>query len=125
MAGPSGVGYAYPTTWPASLRPPFAALTSEGMKRAGMRLVNVLGQDDAAPDGALLAPLLNESGIDGALYYSWGGGYSALEGRMWRVGTKLVVSGRASLWGDGTGGTTRERTPILRSNVPPPPVHVA
>ena len=107
LAGPSGQGYIFPQTWPEAMRAPFAALTSAGMQRAGMRLVNVLGQDDDPPDSALLASLLDESVIDGALYYPWGGGYSALEGRMWRLGEKLVVSGRVSLWGNGTSGTTR------------------
>ena len=43
--------------------------------------------------------------LAGALYYPWGGGYSSLEGRMWRERGKLVISARASLWGEGATGT--------------------
>lgn len=112
VSGPSGVGYAYPQTWPASSRSAFAALTADGMRRSGMSVVNVLGQNDDPPDAAL-APLLNESDVAGCLYYPYGGGYSALEGRMWRLGGKLLVSGRVSLWGDGKSGTMLGVQPMI------------
>ena len=105
VAGPSGIGYAFPQTWPSDSRAQFATLTAEEMKPAGMSLVNVLGQNDDPPGGTLLAALFNHSEIEGALYYPFGGGYSALEGRMWRVGSTLALSGRVSLWGNDTSGT--------------------
>ena len=58
----------------------FVAATADGMAAAGMRLLNVLGQNDDAPDGALLSAMLDSDSVDGALYYGWGGGYSSLGG---------------------------------------------
>ena len=99
VAAPSGVGYVFPQTWPkdkarddddddeddadagGSATANFVAATAGGMAAAGMRLVNVLGQNDDAPDaGALLSSLLADDGVDGAIYYGWGGGYSSLGG---------------------------------------------
>ena len=113
VGAPSGVGYVFPQTWPAGSRDPFVALTAAGMAEAGMRVVNVLGQNDDPPDGALLAQLLAQDGIDGALYYPFGGGYSALGGRMWRLGGKLVLSGRLSLWGNASSGSMLGVQPLI------------
>ena len=41
VAGPSGVGYAYPSTWRAADMDAFVGLTADAMGRAGMRVVNV------------------------------------------------------------------------------------
>lgn len=115
VAGPSGVGYMYPKAWPhqESAQSAFAERTSDAMQRSGMQLVNVLAQNDDPPGRAYLAPLLNETAISGAIYYPWGGGYSALAGRMWRLGDKLLVSGRVSLWGNGTSGTMLGVQPLI------------
>ena len=113
IAGPSGVGYAFPTALAASLRPAFGRLTADAMGRSGMRLVNAIGQNDDPPTSASLGPLLNESAVLGALYYPFGGGYSALEGRMWRLGQSLLVSGRVSLWGEGESGTMLGVQPLI------------
>ena len=46
MAGPSGLGYAYPSPWPDGMFPPFAELSARYMDRAGIDTVwvfNVLG----------------------------------------------------------------------------------
>jgi len=113
VAGPSGVGYMYPTLWPAAAMEDFANLTHRGMRRAGMRVVNVLGQNDEPPAGAgsalgfprqLLGPLLQDPQVLGMVYYPWGGGYSQLHGQAWVIDGKPVVSGRYSLWGNGTSG---------------------
>jgi len=113
VAGPSGVGYAYPTKWPAAAMQDFANLTHTGMHRAGMRVINVLGQNDEPPSGRysavsfprdLLSPLLQDPQVHGMVYYPWGGGYSALNGQAWVIDGKPVVSGRYSLWGNGTSG---------------------
>ena len=49
-----------------------------------MKLLNILAQTNAPPDNASVAALLQEPTVSAALYYPWGGGYSQLEGRMWR-----------------------------------------
>ena len=82
----------------------FADATAQGMQQAGMRLVNVLCENDTVPTDALLQPLLAEAGVEGMLLYSWGDGYSGFHGRVARLNGKLVVSGRYSLWGNATKG---------------------
>merc|ERR1712151_920105 len=120
VAGPSGIGYMFPTEWDQQAMGEFANLTFRGMKASGMRLLNVLGQGNDAPSGAvlsahqppltfpksLLAPLLANEGVDGMFYYPWGGGYAALHGGVWQVGSKPVVSSRFALWGNVTSGGT-------------------
>eukprot|EP00929_Paragymnodinium_shiwhaense_P080079 TRINITY_DN41747_c0_g1_i1.p1 TRINITY_DN41747_c0_g1~~TRINITY_DN41747_c0_g1_i1.p1 ORF type:complete len:583 (+),score=77.00 TRINITY_DN41747_c0_g1_i1:137-1885(+) len=103
IAGPSGVGYMYPTEWPDSLSD-FAALTSRAMGKGHMRLLNVIGKNDDVPDRSTLAPLLEPENIDGMIYYPFGGGYSGLRGAVWFVNGKPVVSGRYSLWGEAASG---------------------
>ena len=104
MAAPSGVGYAYPSIWPAdSRRGDFAGLTHDGMQAAGMSVVNVLGQNDDEPSESELLDLL-AGNVTGMLYYSWGSGYSGFGGKMWTMGGKPVVSGRYTLWGEEAEG---------------------
>ena len=43
VAGPSGYGYVYPTTWPEADQASFATRTAASMRRFGMTTVNVLG----------------------------------------------------------------------------------
>lgn len=104
VAGPSGIGYMFPQSWPSAERGSFASFTFEGMRDAGMRIVNVLGKNDADPDQKAIEPLLKNDDVDGMLYYSWGGGYSGLKGATWWVGGKPVISGRYSLWGNSSTG---------------------
>merc|ERR1740121_1083711 len=97
----------------------YANLTAQAMKVAGMRLINVIGKADDPPSLAsglraqppqltfpksVLEPLLSGEDVDGMLYYPWGGGYSALHGGVWQIGSKTVVSSRFSLWGDAKTG---------------------
>lgn len=89
----------------------FANLTFRGMKASGMRLINVLGKDDDAPGSdwgngtfpeSILAPLLANDDVDGMFYYPFGGGYAALHGEVWQIGSKTVVSPRFALWDNST-----------------------
>jgi hypothetical protein len=75
VAGPSGAGYVYPSTWPAELQDDFIKLTSHGDNYAAMRVINVLGGDEAGPqperiEGAFAA----QNDCDAVLYYSYGSG---------------------------------------------------
>lgn len=105
MAAPSGIGYAYPKVWPAdSRRNDFANLTNEGMKFSGMKVINVLGQNDDEPEESNLQDLLTADVTEGMLYYSWGSGYSGFSGKIWEMCGKPVISGRFSLWGNENDG---------------------
>eukprot|EP00927_Polykrikos_kofoidii_P078695 TRINITY_DN75507_c0_g1_i1.p1 TRINITY_DN75507_c0_g1~~TRINITY_DN75507_c0_g1_i1.p1 ORF type:complete len:553 (+),score=89.31 TRINITY_DN75507_c0_g1_i1:58-1716(+) len=104
VAGPSGVGYMFPTYWPADKLADFTNLTFDGMKVAGMRVVNAIGKDDNEPDTDIMQRLISDDGVDGMVYYPWGGGYSALQGKMWCASGKAIVSGRYSLWGEESSG---------------------
>eukprot|EP00419_Tripos_fusus_P004085 CAMPEP_0172673566 /NCGR_PEP_ID=MMETSP1074-20121228/12220_1 /TAXON_ID=2916 /ORGANISM="Ceratium fusus, Strain PA161109" /LENGTH=597 /DNA_ID=CAMNT_0013490881 /DNA_START=69 /DNA_END=1862 /DNA_ORIENTATION=+ len=115
VAGPSGVGYMFPQTWPQSFRSDFSALTFQGMKSAGMRLVNVLGQNDNMPDMDSLSPLLASSDVDGMIYYGWGDGYASLKGKAFWVDSKPVITGRLSLWGEATSGLMLGVQPMVEA----------
>lgn len=104
VAGPSGVGYMYPSQWPSETLKNFTSLTFEGMKFAGMKSINIIGKGDNAPDLNLMEHFIADDTVDGMMYYSFGGGYSGLGGAVWSAGGKPVVSGRYSLWGEATSG---------------------
>jgi hypothetical protein len=101
IAGPSGFGYVYPTTWPRVQLDAFAEVTQMAMKKAGMPVCNILGQNNDAPVCTEIDPLLTENG---AIFYPWGDGYAGLRGKVYFCGGKPVVSGRFSLWGDAKTG---------------------
>ena len=66
-----------------------------------------MAQTNAPPDNASVAALLQEPTVSAALYYPWGGGYSQLEGRMWRghgSGGGGEGKGRGKGAGSGSGG---------------------
>lgn len=135
VAGPSGVGYMYPSTWQPSLLSQFNAATEEGMRAAGMSAANVLGQNDDAPMDRELRPLLASDQVKAMFYYPWGDGYSAFKGRLSWLDDKPVISGRFTLWGNGTTGemlgvpgmiaalTAMPRTPHLPEGYSLVPVH--
>eukprot|EP00949_MAST-11_sp_MAST-11-sp1_P004756 g4756.t1 len=102
VAGPSGLGYVYPTTWPAKDLQEFADATHGAMKSANMATINILGQNNDEPDCSLIDPMLQ--GTDGGFFYPWGDGYSALHGKIFWCQGQPLVSGRFSLWGNSTTG---------------------
>jgi hypothetical protein len=59
MAGPSGAGYAYPSSWPARTFGAFTAQTGDYMRRAGIDMLDVIN----APDGVRL-PLTGAAAQD-------------------------------------------------------------
>jgi hypothetical protein len=99
VAGPSGIGYMYPSKWPAASRADFAALTFDGMQKSAMRIVNVLGDNDDMPEDDMLADLLDSDGVDAMFYF----GDSSWHGKAWKIGDKPVITDRYSLWEEGTG----------------------
>merc|ERR1711904_557324 len=69
-----------------------------------MRVLNLIGHDDQPPSSNVLKPFLDSDGIDGILHYTLNDGYAGLNGRVWWVNGKPVISGRFSLWGEATNG---------------------
>ncbi|SEH00465.1 GxGYxY sequence motif-containing protein [Nonomuraea solani] len=51
IAGPSGAGYTYPGSWPASALDAYTKLTGRFLRRTGMDLVYAYNQRNAAGDG--------------------------------------------------------------------------
>merc|ERR1740129_2122090 len=115
VAGPSGLGYMYPTFWPDDLVADYAQLTAEAMRDAGMRLINTIGQNDDPPNATIMAPYIASEQVDGLLFYPWGDGYAGLRGKTWTIGNKLAVSARYSLWGDGSSGEMLNVTAMIEA----------
>ena len=105
VAGPSGYGYMYPTTLPLSNITGFSTFTFDAMASFQMTTMNVLGQNDAAPNCTLLKEYQSHL-PNGMVYYSWGDGYSGLHGKVWSCQGKPIVSGKWSLWGNSTDTTS-------------------
>lgn len=101
VGAPSAFGYTYPDLLLAARVAPLADATARLMRRSNMRLLNVIGSVPAAEP---LEAFLDQPGIDGVLWYSYGDGYSGLRGNVAYVRGKPVISGRVSLWGNGTTG---------------------
>jgi hypothetical protein len=73
VAGVSGMGYMYPDAvlTPASLAA-VAQGTSDFMRKAGMRIVNVLAHGEGYADDAIPGAYLAHDNIDAVLYYNYG-----------------------------------------------------
>ena len=104
VAGPSGYGYIYPSTWPTSNRSSFARRTNRAMNTLGMRTVNLLGQNDDPPVCEEIQDFFDTS-TPGLIYYPFGDGYAALKGQIWTCSDKPVLSARWSLWGTSNDTT--------------------
>ena len=105
VAGPSGYGYNYPTTWPASKQESFASISAGAMHKFDMKTLNVLGQNDDPPNCKELQDLM-ERVQDGLIFYSWGDGYSGFKGKVFHCADKVIMSGKYSLWGNSTDVTS-------------------
>lgn len=105
VAGPSGVGYVFPGSWPRASLEEYAQLTGEAMRACGMRVLNVLAGDDAMPSKQLLTPFAALDVVDAILYYPFGGHYARFGAKVWWVCGKPVITARVSLWGDAMQGT--------------------
>ena len=53
-----------------------------------------------------ISDFLAADDVPGMIFYAWGGGYAALNGTAYECDGKPVMTGRWSLWGDGTGPYT-------------------
>lgn len=102
VAGPSGVGYNYPSQYKTMSS--FAELTNTFLGHADMRIVNVISSL-TNPDPQTVAALLAQPAVDAVLLYTYGSCYSGQQGKVWWAGDKPVITGRATLWNNGTSGT--------------------
>ena len=101
VAGVSGVGYSYPDdTPPGPLLDGYASLTAAYMKKAGLRIANVMSAQDRVDPGAVAALLASED-VDALFYYHYDN-YAGEEGRISFVHGKPVIGARFALWGSGS-----------------------
>jgi hypothetical protein len=98
VAGVSGAGYSYPDDAGAGLAG-YADLTAAYMKKAGMRIANIMSSQDRVDERAAAA-LLAGDGVDALLWYHYDN-YAGEEGRISFVGGKPVIGARYALWGSG------------------------
>ncbi|HFE53172.1 MAG TPA: T9SS type A sorting domain-containing protein, partial [Bacteroidetes bacterium] len=94
-AGVSGLGYVYPSRYPVSARAGYASLTAAFMRKADLRVVNVI---DDVLDREALRLLLQQDQIDAVFFYPYAD-YAGLKGRIEWVEDKPVVAARFRLWG--------------------------
>jgi len=92
IASVSGLGYIYPDKY-KDLQG-FASLTNKYMKKADMRIVNILGNND---NSQYLLPYLQQDNIDAIFYYFYSN-YSGGQGKVTFVNNKPVIYGRYNLW---------------------------
>eukprot|EP01062_Namystynia_karyoxenos_P071092 TRINITY_DN664_c0_g2_i1.p1 TRINITY_DN664_c0_g2~~TRINITY_DN664_c0_g2_i1.p1 ORF type:complete len:634 (+),score=135.48 TRINITY_DN664_c0_g2_i1:78-1904(+) len=97
VCGPSGVGYTFPDALSGAARGTFADLTADYLAKSGLRIVNVIGHNNAID---VLEPLL--AGADALFYYSFGDYYVGEHGSLRWVDGKPIVGGRFALWGNST-----------------------
>lgn len=105
VAGVSGAGYYYPDSTASApggsaLLSSVANLTHGYVRKAGMRIVNILGHGEGygASD---VAPILASPDVDAVFWYNFDD-YSGMRGNITFVGGKPVIGGRFNLWGNGT-----------------------
>ncbi len=94
-AGVSGLGYVYPSLRPPETLPQFAALTAAFMRKADLRVMNVI---DDVLDRVALRPFLQQDQIAAVFFYPYAN-YAGLNGRIEWIEGKPVVAARFRLWG--------------------------
>ena len=78
------------------------------------------------PNTTSIAPLLQQPEIDGLFWYTFGAGYSGWSGTVWgpggsgggggkQGGSKPVIGGRFSLWGEAKTGTMLGVRPMIEA----------
>jgi hypothetical protein len=92
VAGPSGMGYVFPDTY-GSLDS-YAALTNLYMKKADLRILNVIGN---SMDSKYITPFLQQDQIDGIFYYYYSN-YAQGNGQIYFLNNKPVITARYNLW---------------------------
>jgi len=88
VASPSGMGYTFPDLY-ADLST-FASLTAQTMKKADLRILNILGNDKSS---AYLSPFLAQDQIDAIFFYYYSD-YSGGNGSISWINGKPVITGR-------------------------------
>jgi hypothetical protein len=97
IAGPSGRGYFFPGRYPAADLETESALLNKYMKKADLRIVNIIDADDSNNDPTAY---LKQDNIDALFYYSYGANYTGRNGQIdWYKG-KPSIGGRYTLWGN-------------------------
>eukprot|EP00164_Ancoracysta_twista_P006557 GFYU01009147.1.p1 GENE.GFYU01009147.1~~GFYU01009147.1.p1 ORF type:complete len:569 (+),score=143.92 GFYU01009147.1:59-1708(+) len=97
IAGPSGVGYVFPDNVPADTATTYASMTNDFMKKSDMRIVNLLGAGDDAPDTVVEA-FAQQDGIDAVMWYGYSN-YASMKGRIkYASNQKPCIGARELLW---------------------------
>jgi hypothetical protein len=100
VSGPSGVGYMYPDKY--HYLDEYASITNEYMKKADLRITNVIGNNDSVK---YVEPFLKQSNIDAVFYYYYTD-YSGGHGKIAWIDNKPVIYGRYNLADGGETATT-------------------
>ncbi|ASZ13315.1 RICIN domain-containing protein [Chitinophaga pendula] len=97
IAGPSGRGYYLPGRYPDADLDTANTLLNRYMKKADLRIVNIIDADDSDnnPDA-----YLKQDNIDALFYYSYGANYTGRNGKIDWYKDKPSIGGRFTLWGD-------------------------
>lgn len=93
LAGPSGLGYCYPSQMPN--RPAFAQATAEAMAACDLRLLAVIDENGLRAE--VLGDFLRQRQIDGITYWEYSR-YDTNPGQIQWIEGKTVVCPRHLLW---------------------------
>ncbi|UGU14916.1 PA14 domain-containing protein [Sinomicrobium kalidii] len=96
IAGPSGRGYHLPGRYPDADLEEECNLLNNYMKRADLRIVNIIDADDSDNDPSAY---LKQDNIDALFYYSYGANYTGRQGEIDWYNGKPSIGGRYTLWG--------------------------
>ena len=96
IAGPSGKSYYMPGRMPAASLDNECTLLNRYMKRADLRIANIIDADNSNNDPTAY---LKQDNIDALFYYSYGGNYTLRHGQIDWYKNKPSIGGRYTLWG--------------------------
>lgn len=96
IAGPSGKGYYLPGRYPNADLDSASVLLNRYMKKADLRIVNIIDADDSDNDPS---SYLAQDNIDALFYYSYGANYTGRHGKIDWYNDKPSIGGRYTLWG--------------------------
>eukprot|EP00049_Salpingoeca_infusionum_P019130 m.360371 g.360371 ORF g.360371 m.360371 type:complete len:634 (+) comp19009_c0_seq1:159-2060(+) len=110
VTGPSGVGYIYPDSFDPPNLDSFASMTSTYMEAADMRIVNIINNEVFSDS---IKPLAQNNQTDAVFLYTYGDCYSGGKGAMYWSGSTPIITGRATMWGNGTSGECLGIEPLV------------
>lgn len=96
IAGPSGKSYFFPGRMPDADLETESKLLNSYMKKADLRIVNIIDADDSDNDPS---SYLKQDNIDALFYYSYGANYTGRHGQIDWYNDKPSIGGRYTLWG--------------------------